>query len=279
MALPFIGSEALASRTVTPYALRSRFSALYPDVYLPNGVEPTAVTRARAAWLWSRRRAVIAGRSAAALHRAKWVEAGLPAELQWSNRRPPAGIVTWSDELDEDDVVVIDGMRVTTPARTALDMACRYPLGRSVAAIDALARATHLKPADIELLAERHQGRRGIRRARAAISLVDPGAESPKETWLRLLFIQAGFPRPTTQIRVHNEYGALVAVLDMGWKDVKIAAEYDGDQHRTDRWQFTKDIRRAENVRDLDWIHLRVTAMDTEGEILRRARDAFARRT
>lgn len=88
------------------------------------------------------------------------------------------------------------------PARTALDIACRYPLDKAVAAIDALARATHLKMADVLLLAERYPGRRGIRNAWRAIDLVDPGAESPGETWLRLLLIRAGFPRPQTQIPV-----------------------------------------------------------------------------
>lgn len=66
--------------------------------------------------------------------------------------------------------------------------------------------------ADVELLAKRYHGRRGIRRARIALDLVDPGAESPRETWLRLLLIRAGFPPPQTQIPVYDEYGQLVAV-------------------------------------------------------------------
>ena len=88
---------------------------------------------------------------------------------------------------------MIDGIRVTTPARTALNLARRYPLGKAVAAIDALACAA-LKMADVELLADRYRGRRGIRNARSVLGLVDPGAESPKETWLRLLVIRNGFP-------------------------------------------------------------------------------------
>lgn len=279
MADPFIGSQALVCGDLTPYALRTRFTTIYPDVYLPNGVEPTALSRAHAAWLWSRKRGVLGGRSAAALHGAKWIDAHLPAELLWTNRRPPTGLITWSDAVGEDEIALVNGMPVTVPVRTALDMACRYPLERAVAAIDALARATKLRLPQIEEFAARYPGRRGIQNARRAIALVDPGAESPRETWLRLLFIRNGFPPPTTQIPVHNEYGALVAVLDMGWENIKVSAEYDGDQHRTDRWQFNKDIRRAENVSILGWINLRVTAMDTEGDILRRAREAFARRT
>lgn len=278
MTVPFLGSEALNSRVLSPYALRSRFTALYPDVYLPSGTEPTAVTRARAAWLWSHRQGVLAGRSAAALHGAKWVDGRLPAQLLWANRHRPAGVETWSDSVPDDEVVIAAGMRTTTPARTALDIACRYPFGPAVAAIDALARATRLDMTDVERLARNYPGRRGIRKARGVIPLVDAGAESPRETWLRLLFIRAGFPRPTTQIPVHDEYGFLVAMLDMGWEDLKIGADYDGLHHWTDRNRFTSDIHRSENVTELGWLHIRVTGDDTEGEILRRFRAAFARR-
>ncbi len=166
---PFIGSEALESGTLTPYRLRSQFVAIHPDVYVPAGTELTATTRARAAWLWSRRRGAVAGQSASALHRAKWVDERVPAQLLYAYRRPPKGVLTWSDELRGDEVQLIAGMSVTTPARTALDLACRHPVGDAVAAIDALCRATQLKVADIELLAERYKGRRGIRRARTAL--------------------------------------------------------------------------------------------------------------
>lgn len=157
-------------------------------------------------------------------------------------------------------------------------MACRYPVGKAVAAIDALACATNLKVADVELLAQRYKGRRGIRSARAALELVDPGAESPRETWLRLLLIRADFPSPQTQIPVHDEYGVLVAVLDMGWEDIKVAVEYEGDHHRTDRRQFNKDITRMEALTELGWIVVRVTVEDVPGGILRRVSAAWGRR-
>jgi hypothetical protein len=176
-------------------------------------------------------------------------------------------------------VEVVRGIPATTPTRTAFDIATtRSPITPAVAAIDALARATNLKMADVELLALRHKGCRGTRRARTAIDLVDPGAESPRETWLRLLLIRAGFPRPTTQIPVYDQYRQLVAVLDMGWEDVKVAAEYDGDQHRTDRRRFNKDIRRFETVTELGWIDIRMTAEDTPGSIIRRVAAARDRR-
>jgi hypothetical protein len=278
MGEPFIGSEAVASGMATRYALRSRFLSMHPDVYVAAGTELTARERARAAWLWSRRRGVVAGRSASALHGAKWVDDRASAELLYDCRRPPSGIRTWSDRVADDEIQLIAGVPATTPARTALDLARRYPVDKAVAAIDALARATDLKAIDVEILADRYRGRRGIRRARIALSLVDPGAESPRETWLRLLLVRAGFPPPRTQLPVYDGYGGLAAVLDMGWEDLKLAVEYEGDHHRTDRRQFNRDIRRAEAVAELGWIVLRVTAEDTPGGIIARVSTAWQRR-
>jgi very-short-patch-repair endonuclease len=131
---------------------------------------------------------------------------------------------------------------------------------------------------DIEQAAGRYAGRRGIERARAALELVDPGAESPRETRLRLLLIRAGFERPETQIRVYNEYGVLIGEVDMGWEDLKIAIDYEGDHHRTSRSQFNKDIRRMDALIDQGWIVIRVTTLDTEGVIIARVAAARAAR-
>lgn len=94
MGEPFIGSEAVASDRLTPYALRSRFRAVYPDVYVRRDADLTATQRATAAWLWTRRQGVVAGQSAAAMYGAKWVDASKPAEVLWPNRRPPPGLRT-----------------------------------------------------------------------------------------------------------------------------------------------------------------------------------------
>ena len=278
MSAAIIGSESVTAGVVTPYALRSRYLALYPDVYLPRAAVLDAATRAEAAWLWSRRRGVVAGSSASALHGAKWVDPGSPAELIYNNRHRPPNIRTFADRLSDDETTEINRMLVTTPARTALDLACRNPINRAVAAIDALANATELKFADVELLAQRYRGRRGIRRARSVLDLVDAGAESPRETWLRLLLLRAGFPRPRTQIPVYDEFNQLIARLDMGWEDAMIAAEYDGDHHRTDRRQFNRDIARTEALTAMGWILVRITSEDTPAVIIRRMESAFTRR-
>ena len=115
-------------------------------------------------------------------------------------------------------------------------------------------------------------------RVPAVLDLVDAGAESPRETWLRLLLLRAGFPRPRTQIPVYDEFNQLIARLDMGWEDAMIAAEYDGEHHRTDRRQFHRDIARTETLTAMGWILVRITSGDTPAGITRRVEAAFARR-
>jgi Protein of unknown function (DUF559) len=278
MAEPFIGSEAVANGVLLKSALRTHYTKLFRDVYVSPDAEPTPHLRAYAGWLWSRRRGIIAGLSASALHGAKWVDVTAPLEIVHANRNPLTGIRVRGDAIGEDEVVVVKGVPATTPARTALDLGCWYPRGEAVAAIDALARATDLKMPDVDLLAQRYPRRRGIRQARAALALVDAGAQSPKETWLRLLLIHAGLPRPQTQIAVCDAFGDVIAYLDMGWEETKVAVEYDGDQHRSDRRQFTWDIRRLEQLEGLGWIVIRVIAGDKPADIMRRVRSALARR-
>lgn len=182
------------------------------------------------------------------------------------------------DTVAADEIETIGGLAVTSPTRTALDFGCWYPTMTAVAGIDALARATEIKAADVELLARRYAGRRGIVRARHAVSLFDAGAQSPKESWLRIVLIQAGLQKPQTQIPVRNEFGSAIAYLDMGWEGVKVAVEYDGEQHRTDRRQYTWDVRRSETLERLGWIVIRVVAGDRPAEIVGRVRAALARR-
>jgi Protein of unknown function (DUF559) len=276
---PFLGSEALAAQLLSRHELRSRYVALHQDVYVPRDAELSATLRAKASWLRSRRRGILAGFSASALHGARWIDPSRPAEIIDINRRKAPGVLVWEERIEPDEITVVDQVRLTTPPRTALDLARRHPRGVAIAAIDALMQAIDLKMADVELLVDRYRGRHGMKAARAALELVDGGAQSPKETWLRLLLIQAGFPPPQTQIPVLNEWSWAEAFLDMGWEDIKVAVEYDGDHHRTSRYQYVKDIRRLETLERMGWIVVRVIAEDHPNDIIRRVAQARARRT
>ena len=124
--LPFLGSEALAVGTVNRYQLVTSYDAVFRDVFVPKGHVLAAADKAIAAWLWSRRQATVAGLSAAALHGSLWLDANLPAELNHRHRHKTRGIVLHSDRLADDELCMVRGIPVTTPARTAYDLGrCR----------------------------------------------------------------------------------------------------------------------------------------------------------
>jgi hypothetical protein len=265
---PFVGSEAVASGAIRKHELRAQFRAVFPDVYVSKDAVLTLEQRTIAGWLWSHREGVLAGLTASAWHGAKWVDASSPIELISPNGRRPRGLRTYNMLLRSDESSVRNGLRVTTPERTAFDIGRRGRLDGAIAQLDALGNATGFKAEDVLAIADRHRGARGLRQLRAALDLYDPGAASPKETWLRLLVIRAGYPRPRTQIPVRSPDGRRWYYLDMGWEDKMLAAEYDGEQHREDPIQYAKDIQRSEDLDELGWTRLRVVKSNRSADVL-----------
>ncbi|MCW2565355.1 MAG: hypothetical protein QOD59_598 [Mycobacterium sp.] len=274
----FLGSEALRRGAITRGQLRWNYRTIFPDVYQSKAVQPSTHSYTVGAWLWSKRRAVITGRAASALHGALWVDSNTPIELLWRNWNPPPGIITRDERFTCDDVVDIDHMAVATVQRAAFDIGRHLRRDAAVTHLDALARATGLTTEHVLPLLDQHKGARGVRRLKTALDLMDAGAQSPKETWLRLLLIDAGFPRPRTQIPVFDERGDPFAYLDMGWDDVLIAVEYDGDQHRTDRVRYAWDVKRLRKIERAGWLHVKVISEDCKYDIIERVKQAWTQR-
>ncbi|MGU3653674.1 endonuclease domain-containing protein [Mycolicibacterium sp. A43C] len=270
----FIGREALAAGTLSRYELRKYYRAVMPDVYAGTRSALTLRQRTMAAWLWSGREAVIAGAAASALHGAEWVADDAPIELIWPNARAPRQVITRQDLLLDGEVLVLDDMTVTTAHRTAFDLGRRGRIGEAVARLDALIRATGLAPADVRALADRHRHTRGLRQLERAIELADGGAQSPKETWLRLMLIEDGFPRPRTQIPILDPAGHPKYYLDMGWEDRKLAVEYDGVQHAD---ALAYDIERHDYIAGLGWTVVRVAAGQRRPGIIARVEREWRR--
>jgi hypothetical protein len=157
------------------------------------------------------------------------------------------GIVSRRDSLHDGEITVVSGMFVTTPSRIAYDLG-RWSHDETVARLDALGNATRFDRAEVLAIVRRHPRARDVRRLLSALESYDARAQSPKETWLRLLLIDAGFPRPRTQIPVLGPDGYPRYFLDMGREDVMVAVEYDGEQHRLDRNVYRDDIIRSEYV-------------------------------
>lgn len=276
MEIPFIGSDAVAAGRLTRAHLRSQYRTLYRGIYVPRGYQVSLRERIIGVSLASPN-AVIAGVAASALHGAKWVDDDIPIELVSATRRQ-RGLIVRDETLDEDEVTTVAGIRVTVPARTAFDLGRHRPRDQAIARLDALMNAHPFALEDVALLAKRHRGVRGLRRLRVALPLVDGGAESPKETWLRLLFIDAGLPHPTTQLVVYDETGRYVRRIDMCWEDFKVGAEYDGEQHLTSRRQYALDVQVNRVLQRLDWHVIHVIKEDRGADIVAQVRTALLAR-
>nr|MDT0522513.1 DUF559 domain-containing protein [Streptomyces sp. DSM 41633] len=251
---PFIGSAAVRRGKLTRHSLVRHHVALYQDVYVRRDLELTARIRAQAAWLSTG--ATLAGMSAAAILGTKWLNPSRPAEIIRADRRAPAGIVVHSWTLGPAETCTVAGMDVTTPARTAFDLGRLYRPELAVPLVDALLNATGIKPADVLAVADAHPGCRGVARLRSVLPLFDGGAESPPESRLRLTIVRGGLPTPETQM----EFRDLHIRVDLGWREWKVAVEYDGVQHWTDRRQRSWDIERIALLEEAGWAVVRVSA-------------------
>jgi hypothetical protein len=210
------------------------------------------------------------------LHGARWVDDTTPIEIVAEHTRPRPGVIVREERIAADEITCIGELPVTSLARTALDLGRHLRRDRAVAHLDALAAATGVTADDAIELAGRYRGARGIRRARTALALMDAGAQSPKETWLRLLLIDGGLPAPRTQIRVTD--GFREAFIDMGYDEPMVGLGYEGAHHEADRVQYIHDIGRFELIERQGWLDLRVVAEHSRQFILHRVREAFARR-
>ncbi|MDI2099657.1 hypothetical protein [Ruicaihuangia caeni] len=105
-------------------------------------------------------------------------------------------------------------------------------------------------------------GARGVRVARESLALIRPGVDSPQESKLRVLIVQAGLPEPIVGFVVRDRSGQFIATPDLAYPDARIALEYEGDGHRLSRQQFVIDIDRYERLAAAGWRVIRVLAQD-----------------
>ena len=194
------GSEALAAGRITRGALRGpRFRKLGPDTYVSAAVPDDPRLAVHAASVRAGADAVVTGWSACL-----WWGCDVlpwpppPVELAAPDQRlrPAPGLWVCRSRIRDDDVVMEDGVRVTTTLRTAYDLAARCDLDTGVVAADGLAHLGRFSSADLLSLAEDLGPRRGCRRIDEVAALMDPKAESPQETRVRLRLLRARLPAP-----------------------------------------------------------------------------------
>lgn len=271
---PILGSEAVASYALTRGQLRWNYDRLYPNVYLPKGTERTPEIDIYAAWLASKRRGIVAGRTAAhMLLGSTRAPFSFPIELIGKHAAPQPGILIrderiWGDEL----VGSSDRILLTGPARTALDLGRFQPRDTAVELLDQMARQWPTLRQQAKKLAKRYLGARGMPAARSALNLMNAGAASRDETRLRLILHDAGMFPTCTDLRL--SIGDQSARISMGWEKRRLAVTFD-DGDYTRPLYLQNVIEHQEILRQLDWTEIRVLPEHTVRSVIYRTRRAL----
>lgn len=206
---------------------------------------------------------LFSGRTAAWIHgldvRPRPIEVTLPAKSCISR---VAGVNIRRSDVGNDERSIRRGLRVTSRVRTCADIGRREPLVEAVVVLDMATHAGLVTVQQLRLWADAHAGYRGVDRLRRAVELVEPATESPMETRLRMLLVQAGLPRPLVQVSLCDEIEVFVGRPDLFYPRQRLAIEYDGTGHRE---TMAADNRRQNRLIDAGYRILRFTAGDVLG--------------
>lgn len=178
------------------------------------------------------------------------------------------GVSGGTRRLSADDVIVAHGVELTSPLRTALDLGAVLRRGDAYAAMNALARAYRIFPADLVRELPRYRRRRGVVQLRTLAGLVDPRIESARESRVFLAIHDAGLPLPTPQVEVEVDAGGVRFRVDFAYERRRLAVEYDGSEfHAATPEQYARDRRRRLLLRDAGWETVVVTKSDFTGDV------------
>lgn len=228
-------------RSLARSAERGELVQLRRGVYVEEpawkGLPPEAqhLLRLRALLEHVDRPLVVSHWSAAVVHglpaprgRLAWLDVTVPPD----SSRVLAGVRARAALLPADDVVVVNGLPVTSVERTVLDVASTASFGEAVAVADAALHAVPVgaRPATLELFRgrwERMQGRRASRRVPRVLDFADGDIESPGESISRVTMHIIGLPRPVLQQEFRDRYG-LAGRADFYFPDEDVIGEMDG---------------------------------------------------
>jgi hypothetical protein len=266
---PFRGVRAVAGGPADPAAV--------PDEALR--------IRCRAALLTVCQSAVISSVTAARIWPLPMPPAAADEPLHISVFRPDhaprrTGVVGHQIRDQEVGTAYRFGIAVTDPASLFCHLAASLSLPDLVAVGDGLILTPRFARGDrpyttLEALAERVEWYRGRGKARATAALesIRPGAESRPETLVRLELVAAGLPEPALNVDIHDEYGRFLGRGDLVYEEWRVIVEYDGDHHRTDPDQYSRDLGRIDDLSAAGWRVIRVA----KGSFFRDRQDVVGR--
>lgn len=262
-----------------------------PDVAGPGGAERHRLAVAATVPLLAPS-AVVSHASAAALHRMPMWRVPLRAVQVTrdvaSGGRVHRAVRVRTAPLDADEVVVVDGIAVTSPARTLVDLLRDVPAEQGVVAADAALRAGTVTRGSLEVALERARGWPGVPRARRVVAFADARSESVGESRSRVALARAGLPAPRPQLLVGGADGRPIGRCDFAWEELATLGEFDGkvkygrallrpDQDPGDA-VFDEKVR-EDRLRDTGWEVVRWVWSELEDfrPVAARVRRAFAR--
>jgi very-short-patch-repair endonuclease len=169
---------------------------------------------------------------------------------RWLRAKHPELFVHESTRLEPSDITTVDGIPVTTPERTILDLASCYPYERYLEYVVQAARRKRLITYEsMRAVFDRHarRGLKGVAALRTVLNAWDPASrptESEMETRLLQTLRRYGLPEPTLQYEVRDADGYLLGRVDAAYPSARIAIEYDSKQEHSDEFQRARDARR-----------------------------------
>lgn len=154
---------------------------------------------------------------------------------------------------------LVDGLPVTSAVDCWRELSAELTVDELIAVGDGLVRrqGPFATLAELALAVERHSGRRGAVTLARALPQIRTGADSPRETVLRLLLVRAGLPKPLVNLEVGGSERRIFG--DLVYPDCRVIVEYDGRHHRAPS-QYAADIVRLERLASDSWSVIRVVA-------------------
>ena len=172
------------------------------------------------------------------------------------------------------------GLRLLSPSRLFVELSADgWTLEQLVCFADAAVHAERTSEEALKLVVQWARKRRGVCRAREALTLMDSESESPMETLLRLVIVRGGLPVPQCNRDVYSGK-RFVARPDLRYEEWRIAIEYDGAEHASSRRRSRDETRRVE-LRAAGWRVLTFTSHEVLVQphiVLERVRSAIAER-
>jgi hypothetical protein len=182
-------------------------------------------------------------------------------------------------DLEAEEWVERDGLRVTTVLRTLLDLCRLLPSAEAVVAVDSALRQGLVTVEELTAALRRLPAGRGRDRVALVLRDVDPRSGSVLESLFRVLLVRAGLPAPVTQRVVRGKDGRRIGRVDFAWPDCRLVVESDGFAFHADRRGYRADRRRGNALVLAGWRVLRFSwedVVDRPDEVVAAVRAALS---